>query len=126
MFDSAARVGGSDARLNHLVTDETQTDVNRSRIVKIERIDGVAGIAAKLVPRVGLSENGLGQALGAVTAVELLGDFEYQLGHTITLSPSRGSVRGSVRDPVRENPGVVLSIFLRKTHVPAHVLTSRK
>ena len=58
-----------------------QTDASGLRAVKIECLDGFSDIGPKLVPRVALGEDTLGQALGTKTVIGLLSYLEHDFVH---------------------------------------------
>ena len=51
--------------------------------VEVERRDCFPNVATQLVPGIALSEDALGQALGAVTAVRLLGHLKNEFAHNL-------------------------------------------
>jgi hypothetical protein len=69
-----------------LVADETKPNGFRGFAVKEERADRILDVSPQLLPGVSLGEDGLGQALGDVATVRLLGHLEHDLGiHTKSL-----------------------------------------
>ncbi len=86
--DSRRNHAGVSSHSEKFVTDEADPNGLRDIPVEEERADRLLDVSAQLLPGFSLSDDGLRQTFGNVTAVHFLGHLEYDFGsHTASLPP---------------------------------------